>query len=289
MSLGNVAVAAHPTDPNIIVTGGFDGFLKLWDSRNSIPVEILNMGEPISHIEFKGDGSSFVLCMNEIVAEMQFDYSASVKMQVACKSQSKIGKGKMTCLRLHHEEDVLIAGSSDGNVYILDTQNKFSVLTTLPGHAHHIDGVDVSVSGKYLRTFARDVSGVNIDTKFYMLEKGDKVTYQPCGESLYEELANVVWRTAASPAAPQARGVLVPGANVCSTSTSPKGDLLAVSYSDGNVKLFRNPAASVGAAGVNMQGHCKGRVSIAFNCDGSKLYSAGAQDGTIIVWDIRSN
>lgn len=286
MSLGNVVVAAHPTDPNIIVTGGYDGFLKLWDSRNSIPVETMNMGEPISHIAFKADGNSFVLCMNEIVAEMEFDYSASVKMQVACKSQSKIGKGKLTSLCFHNEENILIAGGSDGNVYILDSANQYSVSATLPGHAHAIDGVDVSVSGKYLRTFARDVSGVVIDTKFYTLEKGDKVTFQPCVDSLYEELAKVVWRTAASPAAPQARGVLTPGVNVYTTVTSPERDLLAVSYSDGNIKLFRNPAASVGAAGVNMQGHAKGKVSIAFNCDGSKLYSAGAQDGVIIVWKI---
>lgn len=289
MSLGNVAVAAHPSDPNIIVTGGFDGFLKLWDTRNSVSVETLNMGEPISNIEFRGDGSSFVLSMNEIVAEMTFDYSASVKMQVLCKAQSKIGKGKLTCLRFHHEENMLVAGGSDGHVYLLDTDNKYSVLATLKGHAHAIDGVDVSVSGKYLRTFARNESGVSIDTKFYQLEKGDKVTYTSCPDGVYEELANVVWCTASSPAAPQARGVLVPNVNVYTTATSRKGDLLAVSYSDGNVKMFRNPAASVGAEGVNMPGHSKGRVNIAFNSDGSKLYSAGSHDGTIMVWDIVSN
>jgi WD40 repeat protein len=288
MSLGNVAIAAHPSDPNLVVTGGFDGFLKLWDARTAVPVETLNMGEPISNIAFKGDGKSFVLSMNEMVAEMNFDYSASVKMQVKCKSQSKIGKGKLTSLRFHHEENVLVAGGSDGNVYVLDTEKMFAVLTTLKGHSHAIDGVDISVSGKYMRTFARDESGVSVETKFYQLEKGGSSgpTYQACSDSLYVELANVVWCTAASPAAPQARGTLVADVNVHTTATSPSGSLLAVSYSNGNVKMFRNPAGSVGAEGVNMPGHSRGRVNIAFNSDSSKLYSIGAQDGAIFVWDL---
>ena len=290
MSVGNVALASHPTVPHVIVTGGFDGFLKLWDTRNCVPVETINMGEPISSIAFKDSGDSFVLSMNEMVAEVELDYSASVKMRVKCKSQSKIGKGKLSVLRFHSRENVLVAGSRDGNVYVLDSENKYAILSTLKGHVHAIDGIDISVSGKYMRTFARDESGVGINSKFYQVEKGGGgLTCDECSENLYSELKNVVWCTVSSPAAPQARGTIVGDSNICSMATDSEKGLLAVSYSDGNIKLFKYPAASLGAEGVSMPGHSKGKVNIAFNCDGTKLYSAGCLDGTIIVWDMTSS
>jgi WD40 repeat protein len=286
MSAGNVALAAHPKVPHIIVTGGFDGFLKLWDARNCVPVETLNMGEPISCITFKENGESFVLLMNEVIAEVILDYSAAVKMSVKCKSQSKIGKGKINCMRFHPHEEILVAGSRDGNVYALDPENKYSVVATLKDHVTAIDGIDMSVSGKYMRTFARDESGAGIDTKFYQIENGaGGVKCDACGESLYSELKNVVWCTTSSPAAPQGRGTLDSNSNIHMMTTSPDKKLLAVSYTDGNVKLFRHPAASIGAEAVNIPGHSKGKVSVAFSSDGSKLYTAGAQDGVVIVWN----
>ena len=112
------------------------------------------------------------------------------------------------------------------------------------------------------------------------------MAYEPCSESVFSELAAAAWCSAVSPAAPQARGISVEGVNVNTTVTSANRALLAASYSDGNVKIFRNPAASVGAEGVNMPGHSKGKVSLAFNSDASKLFTVGAQDGAIIVWDL---
>lgn len=286
MSIGNVAVAAHPVDPNIIVTGGFDGFLKLWDARNAVPIETMNMGEPISHIAFKKNGNSFAVSMNEIIVELQYDQAATVRMQVLCKSQSKIGKGKITALRYHPQEDVLVAGSADSNAYVLNSENNFSILGTLSGHVGAIEGIDFTSSGKYLRSFARGESGVSFNTKFYLMEKGSKQTYEPCDDSIYSELAGETWLSASSPAAPQARGTFDAYANVHTTALSPKGDLLAASYADGNIKVFRYPTASVGSEGISLPGHAKGKVNLAFSCDSSKLFSAGSQDGTIIVWDL---
>merc|ERR1712000_26965 len=108
-------------------------------------------------------------------------------------------------------------------------------------------------------------------------------------------LTRATWKTVSSPAAPEGRGMRVSERQmaatpipviVTSTAVSVDGVLLAVGYSDGNVKVFRNPACSLDAESIDLVGHAKGGVACSFSADGKYLYTAGSMDGSVIVWEI---
>lgn len=50
--------------------------------------------------------------------------------------------------------------------------------------------------------------------------------------------------------------------------------------------LYRNPACSADAVGIDLIGHSKGAVSCSFSADGAYLYTAGSMDGSVIIWDL---
>jgi WD40 repeat protein len=51
----------------------------------------------------------------------------------------------------------------------------------------------------------------------------------------------------------------------------------------GLVQLFRNPARH-GACPRSYRGHSEHVVRVAYNADGSKVYSVGGYDQTMMVW-----
>merc|ERR1712000_520760 len=227
---------------------------------------------------------------------MEFDAFAASKFKVLHKI-SKVGEGKLPLLRYSPDESVLAAGSADGHIYILDVDNKYSKTGNLKGHTRAIEGFDFSKSGKYLRSFSRDPENeAAIRTLFHVVEKGSTSTYE-----LIEQpddlvpLTRASWKTVSSPAAPEGRGMRVSENQIAATSipvivtstaVSVDGVLLAVGYSDGNVKVFRNPACSLDAESIDLVGHAKGGVACSFSADGKYLYTAGSMDGSVIVWDM---
>lgn len=291
-----VAITAHPIEPRILITGGYDGWLKCWDIRSQAALEVMNMGEPISCLVCREDGQSFVMAMGDTIVVMAFDVYSSRKFSVVSKV-SKVGKGKVPMMRFSPDESILAVGSSDGNIYILDVENKYSQISNLKGHSRAVDGLDFSKTGKYLRSFSRNAENESVvKTLFHVVEKGSMSTYELVDEpDTLTGLAKAEWVSVSSPAAPEGRGMRTTpdqraasdfAVIVTSTTVSKDGSLLAVGYSDGNVKLFRNPACSADALGIDLVGHAKGGVACSFSADGIYLYTAGAMDGTVVIWNL---
>jgi WD40 repeat protein len=55
------SIAFDPTDPNLVLSGGKDGIVRLWDVRApSQPTELTQPGPPVQSVGFSRDGSRFV-------------------------------------------------------------------------------------------------------------------------------------------------------------------------------------------------------------------------------------
>lgn len=73
------------------------------------------------------------------------------------------------------------------------------------------------------------------------------------------------------------------GTHVNGVAQSPDGNCLMVGNDYGLVQLFRNPARH-GACPRSYRGHSEHVVRVAYNTDGSKVYSVGGYDQTMMVW-----
>ena len=66
---------------------------------------------------------------------------------------------------------------------------------------------------------------------------------------------------------------------------SPKGDIFAVGYENGSIKLWDHASGTVSAT---FNGHRRSVTALAFDETGSRLAS-GSQDTDIILWDTEAN
>ena len=71
-------------------------------------------------------------------------------------------------------------------------------------------------------------------------------------------------------------------AEVTCIERSPKGDVIAVGYADGSIRLWEVSSGSVVAT---FNGHKRAVTALAFDDAGVRLAS-GSQDCNIILWDV---
>jgi U3 small nucleolar RNA-associated protein 12 len=71
-------------------------------------------------------------------------------------------------------------------------------------------------------------------------------------------------------------------AEVTCIERSPKGDVFAVGYADGSIRLWD---ASSGSVVATFNGHKRAVTALTFDDAGVRLAS-GSQDTNIIIWDI---
>lgn len=71
-------------------------------------------------------------------------------------------------------------------------------------------------------------------------------------------------------------------AEVTCIAVSTKGDVFAVGYADGSIRLWE---ASSGNVLVRFNGHRKSVTALCFDEQGFRLAS-GSQDTDIIIWDV---
>jgi WD40 repeat protein len=249
MSGSFVALAAHPKETRILITGGYDGWVKCWDIRSPAAMEVMHVGEPITSLLLLEDGHTLIVALTDTLLILDFSVQAASKFTVLHKL-AKLTKSVISIVRSAPDQSVLVVGSTDGSIVVLDPDNKYAVAHTLKGHAKAIEGMDFSLNGKYLRSFSRaSENESSIETVFHLMEKGSRATY----EMIFEpedlvEVAAMEWVTVSSPAAPEGRGTLETvnqmkaseqGVVFKNAAVSRDRKLMAVGYSDGLVRLFR--------------------------------------------------
>jgi WD40 repeat protein len=250
MSGSFVALAAHPKETRILITGGYDGWLKCWDIRSPAALEVMQVGEPITSVLILEDGQTLVVALTDTLLILEFSVHSATKFKILHKL-AKVTKSVITVVRSPPDQSVLVVGSADGSLVVLDPDNKYAVAHTLRGHNKAIEGMDFSLpSGKYLRSFSRASDNEStIQTVFHVMEKGSRATYEVVTDTNdLLELSRQDWVTVSSPAAPEGRGTLETvnqmkaseqGVVVKHAAISRDRKLLAVGYSDGLVRLFR--------------------------------------------------
>jgi len=114
----------NPEVPNIILSGGYDNLIKMWDTRTDKEVMTMDHGSPVESLLFMPSGGMFLSAGGTDIKI--WDVLAGGKLKGALAQHHKT----VTCLRLASNGKRLLSGSLDRHVKIFDVST-FKVVHTL--------------------------------------------------------------------------------------------------------------------------------------------------------------
>ncbi|CAH0553661.1 unnamed protein product [Brassicogethes aeneus] len=118
------AGATSPVVPDIVLSGGYDSIVKMYDTRTENEVLSINHGSPIEALLFLPSGGVFLSAGGTDIKI--WDTIAGGKLLGSISQHHKT----ITCLKLASDNKRLLSGSLDRHVKIYDTSS-FKVVHTL--------------------------------------------------------------------------------------------------------------------------------------------------------------
>ena len=177
------------------------------------------------------------------------------------------------CMAYSPDGTKLAVGSHDNKVYIYDASSDYSLIGTCDKHTSYVLALDWSQDGSYIRTNSGDY-----ELLFYQI---------PSCEQDTDGASNTVeteWASSTVKIAWHVRGIYprsVDGTHINGVNASPDGDLIVTGDDFGLVSLWNNPCRP-GATPRCYRGHSEHVVRARFSNDGSKLFSIGGYDQTLM-------
>ncbi|XP_066139905.1 U3 small nucleolar RNA-associated protein 15 homolog [Euwallacea fornicatus] len=113
-----------PDVPNILLSGGYDNIIKMWDTRMNKEIMVMDHKSPIESLLFMPSGGLFLSAGGTDIKI--WDVLAGGKLRGALAQHHKT----VTCLRLASEGKRLLSSSLDRHVKIFDV-GSFKVVHTL--------------------------------------------------------------------------------------------------------------------------------------------------------------
>lgn len=118
------AGATCPAAPDIVLSGGYDNIVKMYDTRTETEIASVNHGSPVESLLFLPSGGIFLSAGGTEIKI--WDAVAGVKLLGSISQHHKT----ITCLRLASDNKKLLSGSLDRHVKIYDVAT-FKTVHTL--------------------------------------------------------------------------------------------------------------------------------------------------------------
>lgn len=167
----------------------------------------------------------------------------------------------------------MAVGSHDDKIRVYDVAANFTLIGTCSGHSSFITAVDWSTDGAYIRTNSGDYE--------LLFWKMPDCTQDPDGAS---NTKCIEWATTTMKISWETRNIYprgVDGTHINGVARSPDGALVATGDDYGLVSIFNYPVRPA-ANPRCFRGHSEHVVRVCFNEDGSKLFSIGGYDQTLM-------
>jgi WD40 repeat protein len=206
-----------------------------------------------------------------------------------------VGVGKVSAVRYSADNKFVAAVSEDKSVYIYSVETGFKTTGALPGNSAAVAGVDFSVSGNFVRTFAAMdadtiASGAAVPTVMFF-DLGQKTRANAGTAISLDELPEgETFATSAGPYCKNTQGLLCcaagAGARAILGMKTSSTHVLAT-LSDGSIAITTAAAAAATdtlSAG-NGVAHISGATQADFLAGGEMVVSAGAE-GSMAIWTV---
>ncbi len=270
-------------DGNHIVSGSFDGTVKVWDGRTG--QETLTLAghtSGVMAVALSVDGKRIVTGSKDRTVKV---WDARTGQELLTLSHTEF----VGCVALSADGKRIAAGSSDHTVKVWEADTGQETLT-FKGHTGYISGVAFSPDGKHIVSGSEDKTvkvweaGTGQETLTFKEHKRAVLSLALSldGQSIVSGSFDGTFKrwhthTGEVPLTIQGKTAAFSG-----VALNRDGTRIVSGSLDGTVQVWD---ASTGQEILTLKGHTDRVVSLAVSADGNRIVS-GSWDSTVKVWDV---
>ena len=293
-------LATHPLDPNTYASCGDDRSVRVWHCRRKRQINITEDGALPTYaraLTFSPNGDQLVVGLGGKKYSKNatgYDGHAGKVLvldsnTLEVESVTHDSHEMINDIKFSPSGDKIAVASYDTFIYLYAYKRRgnrrLPLRKRFSGFSSPALFVDYSMSGDYLR--ANDKAG---ELLYWRVASGELVE-DP------QILRATTWATMTCPLRWSSKGIwsgpsTVDDVNAADFWKDPRGrnvyeGTIAIADDFGKVKLFRSPCTEVGSPCMEYRGHSLHVTNVRFNADGSKLFSVGGLDRSIITWEVQ--
>ena len=287
----NLSLCLHPSDPDLMLSGGANGDLFLWNIRTKKVVDSLKMDSPIFAVEYSCSGHAFAVA----VASGHFFVHTGAGIQEKLTSPDKQPRSLIGCLKFAPNDQHLALGLENHKIVVYDVAGKECTLVmTLKGHGAPVTELDWDRASEMTGSpFIRSISS-GLELLYWSIPLEQQVIQS-------DTLEHVAWNTNHCKLGWYTRGILQSVGNehrIVSMDVMKDLKMIAVSIVDadkgsgygapspGCVKLFQYPCVDAEALPYVAVGHVPPVTKLRFACNSETLITLGGKDQSIMQWQL---
>ncbi len=282
----SVTSTAYSPDGSKIVSGGFDGTIKIWDAASQYEIATFKDSGWTYSVAFSPDGTKIV----------SGNTDSTIKIwNVASGNEIATLKGHNSWVRsvaFSPDGTKIVSGSWDNTIKIWNVISGIE-MATLKGHDGHVSSVAFSPDGTKIVSGSLDstikiwdtTSQYEITTLKGHTDYVSSVAFSPDGTKIVSGSGDYtvkIWNAASGKEIATLKGHNPYSVN--SVAFSPDGTKIISGSGDYTVKIWN---AASGNEIATLKGHSFWVNSVAFSPDGTKVIS-GSYDRTIKIWNVAS-
>ena len=274
-------------DGKTIVSGSWDGTIKLWDIESGKELRMLKEDTGgVTSVAVTPDGKTIVSgSWNGTIRLWGIESGKELRML-------KEDTGEVTSVAVTPDGKKIVSGSDDGTIRLWDIESG-KELNTLKGHTNAIISMAVTPDGKTI------VSGSWDGTiKLWDIESSKEpntlkghanaiisVAVTPDGKTIVSGSLDGTIRLWDIESGKELRMLKEDTGGVASVAVTPDGKTIVSGSENGTIRLWDIES---GKELNTLKGHTNAIISMAVTPDGKTIVS-GSRDGTIRLWDIESS
>lgn len=286
--LGSVRSVALSADGNVLVSGGNDNTIRLWDMTTRQPLESPLAGHhsTVWSVILSSDDKILVSGSGDNTIIL-WDMVTHQPLGLPLVGHT----GAVVSLALSADGKILASGSEDNTIILWDVTTRQSLGPPLVGHTAPVRTVTLSADGKTLVSGSADNSIILWDV----------ATRQPMGPPLVghngpvrsvvlnsdgsilasgsKDKTIILWDVATRQ--PIGSPLIGHTGTVLSITLSPDGNTLVSGGGDSTIRLW--DVATLQPLGSPLAAHASAVWSVALSADG-KILASGSEDSTILLW-----
>ena len=276
-------LCAHPrATTNLVVSGGADGTLRIWDTERRAVVAMAVMpATQVRCLAFHPSGRSLAVGVSEVGQKTSRFFVKLLGVERigtphTLQTQKVLEIGMTSwpeALKYSPNQRFLAVASHDTHVYLLDIVRDYAVRYKLPCKDPVVH-LDFSSDSQYLQ--------INTDTTElirWSAEHGKRIAEGA------PALRGVSWATWTCVAGPPVVAIVRRGMEINACAREPlHGKVIASGDDFGRLRLLQWPCTAPHADFVECVGHSSQITDLVWSSDGALCFTAGGCDRCLIMW-----